>query len=163
MVSPNFTQCAFDFLTNETNQLLYAYHGPTRGISPNASTQISYSGCLALCGTGSQYYDWFSISNTILTWVLPILGVILQAPFEPHAIWSTVSHPPTLYLLCSSMTLLTAPPLPSGLCTCQMDRLANGLLGLFVVEYQCHQHFSQDRKLPFTTQLPLALTCTCPG
>lgn len=137
MGGPNFTQCAIDFLTNDTNIGLYSYNGPTRGIAANFSTQITYHGCVALCGSGSEYYNWYSVSNTMLTWVLPILGIILQAPFEPHAIWSTVR----IFLSLSSDL---ASDSTTGLRLGEMDRLAHGLPCLLALEHQCHQYLSQD-------------------
>ena len=61
-----------------------------RNIPANPLTQITYEGCKVLCGSGSAYYPWAEISATITTWVLPILGTLLQAPFESNAFWRTV-------------------------------------------------------------------------
>lgn len=139
MPAPNFTQCAVDFLTNKTNIERYAYHGPVRGIVANSSTQITYDGCLALCGSGSAYYDWYAVSNTILTWVLPVLGIILQAPYEPHAVWSTVRH---RYL---SRCKPACTDKHSVLRSRPLDWITHGLSGLLTLEYQRHQHVRQDR------------------
>lgn len=89
-MSPNFTQCIASYLGNQTAIDLYGYHGPTQIVANDPTTQITYQGCLALCGTGPEYYDWDFISETILTWVLPALGVILLAPFEANEFWGTV-------------------------------------------------------------------------
>ena len=51
---------------------------------------ITYEGCRELCGTGSQYYAWKDAAATITTWVLPIIGLIVQAPFESNAFRRTV-------------------------------------------------------------------------
>ena len=66
----------------------YQWNGSVKGIPKNTSTQISYEGCLALCGHGNDYYAWSQASQTITTWVLPIVGIILQAPFESNAFWT---------------------------------------------------------------------------
>ncbi|KAF4547788.1 Hypothetical protein D9617_36g063260 [Elsinoe fawcettii] len=93
MVRTNFTQCHADFTTgwNENNAtiLQWAYNGVPVGIPANNKTQITYEGCRALCGPAPQYYDWGDASNTITTWILPIIGVLLQAPFESNKTWKT--------------------------------------------------------------------------
>ena len=84
--STNFTQCYSDFKDNETNVRLYGYRGPLydHSISNNASL-ISLGGCETLCGTGPDYYGWKISSSTITTWVMPVIGLLLQAPFESNA------------------------------------------------------------------------------
>ncbi|KAF2769233.1 hypothetical protein EJ03DRAFT_97352 [Teratosphaeria nubilosa] len=71
-------------------QSLDGWNGSTWAINPNPRTQISTAGCKRLCGTGADYYDWSQSSSTITTWVLPIAGVLLQAPFLSNAFWETV-------------------------------------------------------------------------
>jgi hypothetical protein len=44
---------------------------------------------MAICGTAPDWYPWSTSSNTITTWVLPIIGTLLQAPFESNAFWRT--------------------------------------------------------------------------
>ncbi|KAJ8106810.1 hypothetical protein OPT61_g9296 [Boeremia exigua] len=68
----------------------YNYTGRVRLIEANQSTQITFKGCVALCGEGNQYYTWPVISATLTTWILPILGTLLQAPFESNAFWRTI-------------------------------------------------------------------------
>jgi hypothetical protein len=67
----------------------YNYSGRVLNIPSNQLTQITYEGCKAVCGSGNAYYPWAEISATVTTWVLPILGVLLQAPFESNAFWRT--------------------------------------------------------------------------
>ena len=86
---PNFTKCAADYLANGPN-FSYAWTSPVRGIPQNPATQISYEGCLAICGPGNDWYDWSQASQTITTWILPIVGMLLQAPFESNAFWNTI-------------------------------------------------------------------------
>jgi hypothetical protein len=86
----NFTACAADNLPlNATSQALYGWHGTTRMIPTNVTSQISAEGCKKLCGEGSDYYTWSQSSNTITTWVLPVMGVLLQAPFLSNVSLST--------------------------------------------------------------------------
>lgn len=77
-------------MSNKTAQEDYGWTGKVIGIQPNNYSQISTAGCRALCGTGSDYYPWSLASSTITTWILPIIGILLQAPFESNAFWRTV-------------------------------------------------------------------------
>jgi hypothetical protein len=86
----NFTACGQEYVNNTSLVDEFGYHGPTQLISPNPNTQITYNGCVALCGRGNDWYDWSTASNTITTWILPIIGILLQAPFESNAFWRTV-------------------------------------------------------------------------
>ncbi|KAI8942314.1 hypothetical protein NX059_000393 [Plenodomus lindquistii] len=82
----DFGECAARFSANETLREWYGWHDrPIVGIPRNYSTQISREGCLAVCGTGTAYYPWSEVSNTITTWILPVIGTLLQAPFESNA------------------------------------------------------------------------------
>jgi hypothetical protein len=90
MPAPNFTQCGLTYMSSPSLIARYNYSGRVRNIPANPLTQITYEGCTALCGSGSAYYPWAEISATITTWVLPILGTLLQAPFESNAFWRTV-------------------------------------------------------------------------
>lgn len=93
----DLTACAANFSTynysNNNNQTWtykvpqYAYNGSIKGILGQLNFRIpliTLEGCRTLCGEGSQYYPWSDISNTITTWVLPVIGLILQAPFESN-------------------------------------------------------------------------------
>ncbi|KAE9993010.1 hypothetical protein EG327_006979 [Venturia inaequalis] len=86
----NFTQCAAEYLGNASLIAKWNYTGPVRLVQPDPSTQITYAGCKALCGTGNDWYPWSISSGFITTWVLPLLGNLLQAPFESNAFWRTV-------------------------------------------------------------------------
>ncbi|RDI87983.1 hypothetical protein Vi05172_g1914 [Venturia inaequalis] len=86
----NFTQCAAEYLGNTSLIAKWNYTGPVRLVQPDPSTQITYTGCKALCGTGNDWYPWSISSGFITTWVLPLLGNLLQAPFESNAFWRTV-------------------------------------------------------------------------
>jgi hypothetical protein len=77
-------------MSNTTLIERYHYSGLVRLIPPNPQSQITYHGCLALCGAGNEYNSWTVISATLTTWILPILGTLLQAPFESNAFWRTV-------------------------------------------------------------------------
>ena len=72
----------------------YQYNGSVTGIYigvTNPPPFITYLGCVALCGPEPAYYEWSAISATISTWVLPVVGLLLQAPFESNVFWKTVS------------------------------------------------------------------------
>jgi hypothetical protein len=86
----NFTECAATFIGNTTLISQYGYTGPVRNIEKNLQSQITWEGCRELCGKGNEWYLWSQASSTITTWVLPVIGVLLQAPFESNAFWRTV-------------------------------------------------------------------------
>lgn len=90
MRKPNLTHCGQEYMSNPDLISRYIYTGRVLNISPNPLTQITYKGCKAVCGSGNAYYPWVEISATVTTWVLPILGTLLQAPFESNAFWRTV-------------------------------------------------------------------------
>ncbi|KAG8630171.1 hypothetical protein KVT40_001790 [Elsinoe batatas] len=94
MVRTNFTHCHAEFQagfdSGNTTILNWAYRGIPVGIPPNPQSQITYEGCRALCGATPQFYGWGDASNTITTWILPIIGVLLQAPFESNKTWKTI-------------------------------------------------------------------------
>ena len=37
-----------------------------------------------------SYYAWTDAANTITTWLLPILGLLVQAPYESNQAWQTM-------------------------------------------------------------------------
>lgn len=92
---PNFTQCGQDFLANAQGKYSqYLYHGKVQGILASDGVRpdlITLHGCEVLCGTGNEYYPWKDASSTITTWVLPILGLLVQAPFETNKFLRTCS------------------------------------------------------------------------
>ncbi|OCL04333.1 hypothetical protein AOQ84DRAFT_324574, partial [Glonium stellatum] len=90
MKRANFTECGLRYLSNPELSWIHGYNGTTRGIEQNFSRQITYQGCLDLCGAGIDYYPWATSSSTITTWLLPIVGMLLQAPFESNAFWRTM-------------------------------------------------------------------------
>ncbi|MCJ1461655.1 hypothetical protein MMC07_000252 [Pseudocyphellaria aurata] len=97
---PDFDKCYTDFIKiqKETG----AYNGNTSIIfqgdtyrhhkpSPTErSFLLSTEGCETLCGSGVQYYAWNQIAGTITTWVLPIVGTLLQAPYEGNQFRKTL-------------------------------------------------------------------------
>lgn len=91
---PNFTECGLEFLRHSsTLYSKYIFNGSTSGIGlPDSArpTLMTLQGCRQLCGTGTDYYTWREASNTITTWVLPIIGLLVQAPFESNQAWQTV-------------------------------------------------------------------------
>jgi hypothetical protein len=88
--SANFSECGTRYMASPSLIARYNYSGPVRLIPPSPPTQISYRGCVALCGSGTDWYDWSVSSSFITTWVLPMIGMLLQAPFESNDFWQTV-------------------------------------------------------------------------
>ncbi|KAK7186938.1 uncharacterized protein CC84DRAFT_735552 [Paraphaeosphaeria sporulosa] len=90
----NFTECAAIFAarTPEGQQLRwkYGWNGTLVGIDRSPETQISREGCLKVCGQGAATYPWDDVSSTITTWLLPVVGTLLQAPFESNAFGRTL-------------------------------------------------------------------------
>ena len=86
----NFTECAIVYIGNDTLISKWGWTGPVKGIDVNRSSQISEAGCYNVCGHGNDWYEWSAASSTITTWILPVIGVLLQAPFESNAFWRTM-------------------------------------------------------------------------
>jgi hypothetical protein len=86
----NFTECGLRYLNDPSLIARWNYTGPTKLIKPDPRSQITYEGCKALCGEGNDWYPWSTASTTITTWILPIIGILLQAPFESNAFYRTL-------------------------------------------------------------------------
>ncbi|KAI4181566.1 MAG: hypothetical protein L6R41_006553 [Letrouitia leprolyta] len=86
---PNFETCGQDFLAHAHDRYSkYIFNGTNRvGDQPPL---ITVEGCKKLCGAGTEYYPWKDAANTITTWVLPIIGLIVQAPWESNQAWETI-------------------------------------------------------------------------
>ena len=90
---PDFSTCGSEFLNHSAD--LYSkfiYNGSVREIlqSPRP-VLITVEGCRQLCGTGTpDYYSWTDASNTITTWILPIIGLLVQFPYESNQAWQTI-------------------------------------------------------------------------
>jgi hypothetical protein len=78
----NLANCWRKF-NDSTNQSLYGYNSTDTGL-PGQRPVITYHGCKELCGGGADTYSWMEIANSITTWVFPIIGILLQAPFESN-------------------------------------------------------------------------------
>ncbi|KAL9034411.1 MAG: hypothetical protein Q9180_005423 [Flavoplaca navasiana] len=89
---PDFEACGQEFVRGSKDIYShYVYTGPVRGVLESAEASlITVEGCRALCGTGTGYYPWKDSSNSITTWVLPVIGLIVQAPFESNQAWQTI-------------------------------------------------------------------------
>lgn len=70
----------------------YIYSGSVPNLFANAGRpkSITYQGCRNLCGSGVQYYPWANSSQTIATWVLPVVSVLVQASYESNAFLKTI-------------------------------------------------------------------------
>lgn len=68
------------------------YQGPVRGLyaSGEQPPLITNVGCKHLCGTGIKYYPWTEARATITAWILPVLGMFLQLPYESNVFWRTM-------------------------------------------------------------------------
>lgn len=95
-MSPNFAECGVVFESNLTLYANYVYNGPVEGTWKDnfGSALMTLEGCYELCGKGPDYYSWPDSSATILTWVLPVIGLIVLAPYESNA------KRKTLFLMC---------------------------------------------------------------
>lgn len=94
VLATDFEVCKKEFYyLNDSNRTSYLYTGRLYGgatIPPSqANNFISLPGCLKLCGSGIDYYHWKDVSKTITTWVLPVVGLLLQLPFESNQFWNT--------------------------------------------------------------------------
>ena len=102
-MGPNFAECAKKFNQTDTTYNIpwqnytwnytvrYATaHGIISYIPESKTNLITLDGCRNLCGTGNEYYPWEIASTTISTWILPITGILLQAPFESNETLKTV-------------------------------------------------------------------------
>ena len=92
-MAPNFTACGIVFLDQySSGNRTYAYNGSIRGVLSQGDRPalITIEGCLNLCGHGYEIYSSEIWTNTVTTWVLPIVGgLLLQAPFESNRFWRT--------------------------------------------------------------------------
>ncbi|RPA98526.1 hypothetical protein L873DRAFT_1687229 [Choiromyces venosus 120613-1] len=87
----NFTQCGADLKAREKNGTLPPediYTGPVKGPLGKKPEDrvllITFAGCEKHCGSTPDFYEWPESSDTITTWVLPLVGLVLQAPFESN-------------------------------------------------------------------------------
>ncbi|KAI9892500.1 MAG: hypothetical protein M1814_001457 [Vezdaea aestivalis] len=91
----NFTICGNQWIGDlqqlNSTAVQYKYNGKVRGLKEGQTPPplITVEGCRAYCGTGHQPYEWDNVADTITTWVLPLVGLILQAPFESNERTST--------------------------------------------------------------------------
>ncbi|KAJ8108993.1 hypothetical protein OPT61_g7778 [Boeremia exigua] len=81
----SFDECGSRFREDAGLRSLWGWNGTIVGLDRDPNTQISRQGCLHVCGHGTDYYPWADVSGTITTWILPVVGTLLQAPFESNA------------------------------------------------------------------------------
>ena len=107
-MAPDFAACGAEFLNGSTTIYSnYVFNGTVGGIlNKGRPALITLEGCRKLCGDGIAYYAWYvataspevvthqsdrkDAANTITTWVLPIIGLLVQAPFESNQAWQTL-------------------------------------------------------------------------
>ena len=100
--SPNYQDCFTNFNNAQGDRNNHTYDGNTSIFYPGLVYPhrkpsqeerrflISADGCRMLCGSGVQYYPWSQITATITTWVLPVIGILLQAPYESNEFRKTL-------------------------------------------------------------------------
>ena len=86
----NFARCEAYYDNNTQAQRLYNYTGHVYGGRIPDGKYITAADCRLLCGNGVQIYRWRDIAATITTWVLPMLGMLLTAPFVSNAFRKTM-------------------------------------------------------------------------
>jgi hypothetical protein len=93
----NLTECKkrlnASILTAEGKK--YRYNNTLRGAvnitGANSTVYYTEEGCENVCGGDYALYTWPKIAETITTWVLPAVGLMLQAPYESNVeIWSNL-------------------------------------------------------------------------
>jgi hypothetical protein len=56
-----------------------------------APFMATYAGCRHFCGPRPKPYEWEKVVDSLLTWILPLIGgLLMQVPFESNAFWATV-------------------------------------------------------------------------
>ncbi|PWW77962.1 hypothetical protein C7212DRAFT_342381 [Tuber magnatum] len=66
------------------------YTGPVKGPlgqaqnNENPALLLTFAACEKHCGSAPAFYKWEKASDTVTTWVLPLVGLVLQAPFESN-------------------------------------------------------------------------------
>ncbi|CUS13978.1 unnamed protein product, partial [Tuber aestivum] len=95
----NFEQCGArvkELAKNNSLPLEDIYTGPVKGLlgrmpnTENPILHITLDACEKHCGSTPQFYTWVESSDTITTWVLPLVSLVLQAPFESNNLRQTI-------------------------------------------------------------------------
>jgi len=95
----NFTQCGERVKGLKEKSFLPQkdiYTGHVKGAlgrarnSTNPVLLITFAACEKHCGSEPEYYGWEKASDTITTWILPLVGLLLQAPFESNNFLQTM-------------------------------------------------------------------------
>ena len=62
-MTPNFAECAAEFLNNSvTKYPQYIFNGTVPGLSiTDKPVTITLEGCKQLCGEGVEYYAWYGL------------------------------------------------------------------------------------------------------
>ena len=87
--SPDFAKCAVHLNTLRNDSPLVFKGKPTGlrdriGQGSGGVRLYTYDACVQKCGEGNDLYPWAKISDTITTWVLSSIGILLQAPYESN-------------------------------------------------------------------------------
>ena len=95
----NFTLCGErvkGLAKNNSLPLEDIYTGHVKGVLGPARNRtdpvllVTFAACEKYCGVEPEFYGWGKASDTITTWVLPLVGLVLQAPFESNNFLQTM-------------------------------------------------------------------------
>jgi hypothetical protein len=84
-----FADCLVKFYNNSTLLEQYAFYGTIWNPEPDG-LYITKHGCNTVCGTKPELHSWNDSSRAITTWVLPMLGMLLSAPFVSNEFRNTL-------------------------------------------------------------------------
>jgi hypothetical protein len=121
--TPDFARC--ERILNETGEkFLWTGHprGLTKPVPTGTARLYTYEGCLLNCGDGYEIYPWSKIADTITTWVLPSVGLLLQAPWESNVpawralllVFRWIGNP-IASLTCTLWNISVSPTSPVGI------------------------------------------------
>ena len=83
----NLTSCGIRWMeSNDSYRSDHGYNGPIFGVVRERDRPylIPVSLCNEFCGRGTAYYQPIDVINTVTTWILPVMGLLLQAPYESN-------------------------------------------------------------------------------
>ncbi|PVF98136.1 hypothetical protein CPB86DRAFT_873630 [Serendipita vermifera] len=88
----DFSQCKQRFKDSEALHTRYNWTGPVEHLPPGVPRGflVTLQGCKDVCGQWPDFYEFSVWSSAVTTWVLPLFGLILQAPFFSHEFIDTV-------------------------------------------------------------------------
>lgn len=93
VANTDFAQCASIFTHGSSSNTSYLdsrgnpaiFEGPLRGFKGNSTERplvITEQACIDYCGWDPQFHDVVAAFQVLTTWVLPVLGLMGQLPYE---------------------------------------------------------------------------------